>query len=275
MGKDIVLELSKNHELFILIRHDNKKGILTNLPNVNFITGTLEDLEKVTEKIAICDVIIHSAGTAKPNRSMEVNYRLTEKLVGLCEREQKFVYISSFNASFGSGGNYTVSKQMAEKAVAESGMDYLIFRPTLLYNEKGEVYILKLIKQIIKLPFAPQIGNGEYFLQPLFTKDLAKIISMSLDNINNRIISVAGKDTITIKELIRLTLQNTKAKPVLPIPISLLIFFGKFVGLNRDKIKELRETKTMDISGIEKEFGVSLRSIKEMMPEIIKHAKTA
>lgn len=274
LGRDIVLELSKNHELFVLARDDSKKRILANLSNVNFVMGTLENLEKVAEKIATCDVIVHSAGTAKPDRSMEVNYHLTEKLIGLCGREQKFIYISSFNASFGSGSNYTVSKQMAEKAVAESGMDYLIFRPTLLYNEKGEVYMLKLIRKIIKLPFAPQIGNGEYFLQPLFTKDLAKIISISLGNINNRVISVAGKDAITTKELTRLIMQNTKNKPILPIPISLLKFFGKFVGLNRDKIKELSETKTMDIFGIEKEFGISLQSIKEMMPQIIKYAKT-
>lgn len=275
LGKDVVFELSKHHELFVLVRNEKKKEIFGGLANVNFVKGTLGEGESFKEKITSCDIVVHMAGTANPTHSVDVNYELTKKIISLCKNNQKFVYISSYNASFKNKSNYTVSKQMAEKAVIESRLDYLIFRPTLLYNEKGEIYILKLIRQIIKLPFAPQIGNGEYFLQPLFTKDLAKIISMSLGNINNRIISVAGKDAITIKELTRMILQNTKIKPVLPIPIFLLKIFGKFMGLNGDKIKELNETKTMDISGTEKEFSISLRSIKEMMPQIIKYAKTA
>ena len=161
-----------------------------------------------------------------------------------------------------------------EKAVIESSLDYLIFRPTLLYNKKGEVYILKLIKQIIKLPFALQPGNGMYFLQPLFTEDFAQIISLSLNNINNRIISVAGKEAVSIKELIQLILSRTKTKPVLRIPVLLLRFMGRFVGLNRDKINELSENKTMNIDATEKEFNISLRSVREMLPEIIKYAKT-
>ena len=274
LGKDIVFELSKNHKLFILIRDDEKKEIFKSFKNINFVKGSMDKEESFKEKLAECDIVIHAAGTVNPKHSMNVNYGLTKKIISLCANNQKFVYISSFNATFKNKSNYTVSKQMAEKAVIESSLDYLIFRPTLLYNKKGEVYILKLIKQIIKLPFALQPGNGMYFLQPLFTEDFAQIISLSLNNINNRIISVAGKEAVSIKELIQLILSRTKTKPVLRIPVLLLRFMGRFVGLNRDKINELSENKTMNIDATEKEFNISLRSVREMLPEIIKYAKT-
>ena len=274
MGKDIVFELSKNHKLFILIRDDEKKEIFKSFKNINFVKGSMDKEESFKEKLAECDIVIHAAGTVNPKHSMNVNYGLTKKIISLCANNQKFVYISSFNATFKNKSNYTVSKQMAEKAVIESSLDYLIFRPTLLNNKKGEVYILKLIKQIIKLPFALQPGNGMYFLQPLFTEDFAQIISLSLNNINNRIISVAGKEAVSIKELIQLILSRTKTKPVLRIPVLLLRFMGRFVGLNRDKINELSENKTMNIDATEKEFNISLRSVREMLPEIIKYAKT-
>lgn len=274
LGKDIVFELSKNHKLFILIRDDEKKEIFKSFKNINFVKGSMDKEESFKEKLAECDIVIHAAGTANPKHSMNVNYGLTKKIISLCANNQKFVYISSFNATFKNKSNYTVSKQMAEKAVIESSLDYLIFRPTLLYNKKGEVYILKLVKQIIKLPFALQPGNGMYFLQPLFTEDFAQIISLSLNNINNRIISVAGKEAVSIKELIQLILSRTKTKPVLRIPVLLLRFMGRFVGLNRDKINELSENKTMNIDATEKEFNISLRSVREMLPEIIKYAKT-
>src|SRR3989338_806193 len=274
LGKDIVFELSKNHKLFILIRDDEKKEIFKSFKNINFVKGSMDKEESFKEKLAECDIVIHAAGTVNPKHSMNVNYGLTKKIISLCANNQKFVYISSFNATFKNKSNYTVSKQMAEKAVIESSLDYLIFRPTLLYNKKGEVYILKLVKQIIKLPFALQPGNGMYFLQPLFTEDFAQIISLSLNNINNRIISVAGKEAVSIKELIQLILSRTKTKPVLRIPVLLLRFMGRFVGLNRDKINELSENKTMNIDATEKEFNISLRSVREMLPEIIKYAKT-
>ena len=274
LGKDIVFELSKNHKLFILIRDDEKKEIFKSFKNINFVKGSMDKEESFKEKLAECDIVIHAAGTANPKHSMNVNYGLTKKIISLCANNQKFVYISSFNATFKNKSNYTVSKQMAEKAVIESSLDYLIFRPTLLYNKKGEVYILKLVKQIIKLPFALQPGNGMYFLQPLFTEDFAQIISLSLNNINNRIISVAGKEAVSIKELIQLILSRTKTKPVLRIPVLLLRFMGRFVGMNRDKINELGENKTMNINATEKEFNISLRSVREVIPEIIKYAKT-
>lgn len=271
LGKDVVLELAKNHEIFVLIRNKKGKDIFGGLTNVNFIEGTLEEGENFKEKIADCDTIIHMAGTANPKRSMYVNQELTKKIISLCKNNQKFIYISSFNASFKNKSNYTVSKQMAEKAVMESGLDYLIFRPTLLYNKKGEVYILKLVKQIIKFPIAIQPGDGRYFLQPLFTGDFAKIISLSLNNINDRIIPVAGKEAVSIRELIQLILFHTKPKPVLQIPLWLL----KFIGISRDKIKELGENKTMNVDSLEKEFNIHLHSIKKALPEIIKNAKTA
>lgn len=274
LGKDIIFELSKHHKLFILARNEKKKEIFGGLANVNFVKGTLEEGESFKEKITSCDIIIHAAGTTNPKHSINVNYELTKKIISLCKNNQKFIYISSFNASFKNKSNYTVSKQMAEKAVMESGLDYLIFRPTLLYNKKGEVYILKLVKQIIKFPIAIQPGDGMYFLQPLFTGDFAKIISLSLNNINDRIIPVAGKEAISIRELIQLILFHTKPKPVLQIPLWLLKFIGKFIGISRDKIKELGENKTINVDSLEKEFNIHLHSIKKAIPEIVKHAKT-
>lgn len=270
LGKDVVLELAKNHELFVLIRNKKGKDIFGGLTNVNFIEGTLEEGENFKEKIADCDTVIHMAGTTNPKRSVYVNQELTKKIISLCNNNQKFIYISSFNVSFKNKSNYAISKQMSEKTVMESGLDYLIFRPTLLYNKKGEVYILKLVKQIVKFPIAIQPGDGRYLLQPLFTGDFAKIISLSLNNINNRIIPVAGKEAVSIKELIKLILFHTKLKPVLQIPLWLL----KFIGVSRDKINELSENKTMSIDATEKEFNISLHSVKKMLPEIIKNVKT-
>lgn len=275
LGKDIVFELSKHHKLFILVRNKKKKEIFGGLANVNFVEGTLGEEESFKEEITSCDVVIHAAGAANPKRSMNINYELTKKIISLCKNNQKFVYVSSFNASFKNKNNYTVSKQMAEIAVRESGLNYLIFRPTLLYNKKGEVYILKLVKQIIKFPLVMQPGNGMYLLQPLFTEDFAKIISLSLNNINNRIISVAGKEAVSIRELIQLILFHSKSKPVLHIPLWLLKFMGSFIGISRDKIKELGENKTMNVDSLEKEFNIHLHSIKKALPEIVKYAKTA
>lgn len=275
LGKDVVPVLSKEHELFLLVRDVEKAKKFSNLKNINFVNGSLEDIKNFKETINNCDIVLHMAGTNNPSKSFKINYELTKKMVALCEKKQKIIYISSFNVTFKNPGQYSLSKKMAEKTIQESGLDYLIFRPTLLYNKNGNFYFAKLIKKIIKFPFVVQPNNGRYLLQPLLTDDFAKIILLGLNKIKNRIIPVAGKEPISIKELINLIIlyTNTKHRFVISVPLWFLKIICKFIGINRDKIREIDENKTMDIKNIEREFNISLHSIRDMLPRMINYVK--
>ncbi|MEK7575896.1 MAG: NAD(P)H-binding protein [Patescibacteria group bacterium] len=274
VGRDVIPVLAKKHNLFLLIRNPDKKKIFNNLQNINFIEDDLENTDKFKEILKNCEVILHISGTVDPKKSMRINCELTRNLVAACDKKQKFIYVSSFNAGFKNPGKYALSKKMAEGIIQKSGLEYLIFRPTLMYNRRGNFYIAKLIKQIIKFPFAVQPGDGSYLLQPLLTDDFAKIVLAGLEKINNRIISVAGKEAVTIRELINMIMARTKIKPVVVLPLWLLKIVGGFVGLNREKVNEISEDKTMNVKDIENEFHIELCSIKNMLPKIIDYVKT-
>ncbi len=274
VGRDVIPVLAKKHNLFLLIRNPDKKKIFNNLQNINFIEGSLENTDDYKTALRNCDIVLHISGAVDPQKSMRINYELTKNLVAACNKSQKFIYISSFNVSFKNPGKYALSKKMAEGIIQKSGLEYLIFRPTLMYNRRGNFYIAKLIKQIIKFPFAVQPGDGSYLLQPLLTDDFAKIVLAGLEKINNRIISVAGKEAVTIRELINMIMARTKIKPVVVLPLWLLKIVGGFVGLNREKVNEISEDKTMNVKDIENEFHIELCSIKNMLPKIIDYVKT-
>lgn len=274
VGKDIVPVLAQEHNLFLLIRNPAKKKIFNNLPNINFVEGDLENIDNYKAVLRECDLMLHISGTAGPKKSMRINYELTKKIVAACDKKQKFIYVSSFNAGFKNPGKYALSKKMAEEIIQKSGLNYLIFRPTLMYDQKGDFYITKLIRQIMKFPFAVQPGDGNYLLQPLLTDDFAKIVLAGLGKIDNRIISVAGKESVSIRELINMIMARTKIKPIIALPLWLLKIIGGFVGLSGEKINEISEDKTMDIKDIENEFNIKLCSIKDMLPKIIDYVKT-
>lgn len=273
LGKDVIPVLAEQYDLFILIRDEKDEIFFQKTKNINFVRGDLNNLNKFENVLKNCDIILHMAGTADPKRSIKVNYELTKKILSVCDKNQKFVFISTFNTTFKNPGEYEISKKMAEKDIQESGMDYLIFRPTLFFNLRGEKYIAKLIRLALKFPVIFQIGDGNFLIQPLFTEDFAKIISMSLDKVDNQIIPIAGKDTVSIKELISMIMEHSGRKMVVKLPLWLLKIIGPFIGINKDKIKKLRENKIMDINNIEEKFGIKLHSIKKLIPNIIEHVK--
>lgn len=274
VGRDIVPVLAEKHNLFLLIRNPEKKKIFNNLQNINFVEGDLENTDDYKTVLRNCDIVLHISGIVDPLKSMRINYKLTKDLIAVCSKNQKFIYISSHNASFENLGKYALSKKMAEEVIQKSGLKYLIFRPTLMYNRKGDYYIIKLIKQVMKFPFAVQPGDGSYLLQPLLTDDFARVVIVGLEKIDNRIISIAGKEAVTIRELINIIMARTKIKPVVALPMWLLKIVGGFVGLNKEKINEMSEDKTVDVKDIENEFHIKLYSIKDTLPKIIDYAKT-
>lgn len=274
VGRDIIPVLAEKHSLFLLIRNPKKKKIFNNLQNINFVEGDLKNTDSYKTVLRNCGIVLHISGIVDPQKSMKINYGLTKDLIATCSKNQKFIYVSSHNASFKNLGKYALSKKMAEEVIQKSGLKYLIFRPALMYNRKGDYYIIKLIKQVMKFPFAVQPGDGSYLLQPLLTDDFARVVLVGLEKIDNRIISVAGKEAITIRELINIIMVRTKIKPVIALPMWLLKIIGGFVGLNREKINEMAEDKTMDIKDIENEFNIKLNSIKDTLPKIIDYAKT-
>ena len=112
-----------------------------------------------------------------------------------CGGVKKIIYISSAAASL-HGGGYSRSKLEAEKRIIESGMQWVILRPSEVYGQRAGDSINQLIHWIQSYFFVPVIGFGTYKLSPVFIDDVVPAMALAIFNkeLENKTISCKDVD---------------------------------------------------------------------------------
>ncbi len=69
-----------------------------------------------------------------------------------------------------------------EKAVRESGLEHVIFRPSFVFGRDGGV-LPTFIRLARYAPLTPIIGSGRRRLQPIWVEDLAEYYARAIDEL--------------------------------------------------------------------------------------------
>lgn len=117
----------------------------------------------------------------------------------------RVVHVSITNPSPDSPLPYWASKARAEALVRESGMDWAIVRPTMVYGA-GDILINNIAWALRHLPAFGIPGDGAYPVQPVNVDDLAdRIVALTSSVADERTVSdAAGPERYTFDELVRL-----------------------------------------------------------------------
>ena len=97
---------------------------------------------------------------------------------------------------------YFASKWEMERAVKESGIEYVIFRPSFVFGKDGGV-LPTFIRLARLAPVTPVVGAGTLRLQPIWVEDVASYFAASIDlpAAANRTFELCGPDAVTWNEL--------------------------------------------------------------------------
>ncbi|PMO42838.1 UDP-glucose 4-epimerase [Vibrio splendidus] len=227
------------------------------------------------------DCIIHLAGIAHkkkcdPQDYIDVNYNGTVKLAVEAAKAgvKRFVFVSSvgvngsqtFEVPFRYDSlpqpqnDYTKSKYEAEltlkKIVADTKLEIVIVRPTLVYgpNALGNFgSLVKIIDKLSVLPFG-LINNRRDFIAIQNLVDLL-FICTSHPKAAGQTFIVSDGETVSTK-----TFTNAIAKGLgkkvyqLPVPVSLMRFAGKLLGKSA-MIEQLVGNLQVDSSDLRKVLG--------------------
>lgn len=260
-----------------LKKNDSKK---------EFCAGDVRDIKSLHSATLGIDTIIHLAGITHTNTRKlyyEINTVGTKNLIEAAKRNsvKRFIFISSRTAGADAGA-YALSKLLAENEIMNSGLRWLILRPSEVYGgDEGEaIQILLAILQ--KGKRAPVIGNGTYLLSPVHRDDVVDAVVSALERteLEKKIYILSGPEEMTYLELIeRLSkITGKKAKKIfIPVVIAkiiaaLLSFFPQRM-LVRDQIPRLLSKKSSDITLAVKDFGYHPRSLEDGIHELLKRKK--
>ena len=141
------------------------------------------------------------------------------------------VHLSVANASTESRLPYFRDKGQVEEILANEGLSYAITRPTLVFGE-GDLLLDNMTWALRRFPVFPVFGNGEYPVQPVYAEDLAAQAVAAGSDRDSFVADVAGPETFTFEELLRLLASGVNAHVrLVHTPPSLGLALTRLVGL--------------------------------------------
>jgi NADH dehydrogenase len=131
-------------------------------------------------------VVLHLAaatGKTRPEKYLAVNTEGTRLLIEQCKRfgVRNFLYVSTIAVKFQDKSQYyyAQSKEKAEDLVKNSGLNYVILRPTIVLGKEAAIW--KSLSQLARAPIIPLFGDGTAKIQPIYVDDLVNVIRSVVD----------------------------------------------------------------------------------------------
>jgi uncharacterized protein YbjT (DUF2867 family) len=166
---------------------------------------------------------------------------------------RKVVHISVSNPSIESPLDYYAGKARTEELVRESGLQWAIVRPTLIFGP-GDILINNIAWLLRRMPFFVIPEMGLYRVQPVAGEDVAEISSWAAAQRENLTVDAAGPEIMTYAELVQSVAIAVRRRPrIVHLPSMLTLAAGDVVGLLMRDILLTRQ----ELQGLMQELLVS------------------
>jgi NADH dehydrogenase len=209
---------------------DRKKGAKVAALGAELIEGDMTDAASLRIAVQGCDTVVHLVAIRQGSEEQfrRIMVEGTKHLLAAAKEAavKRFVHMSALGTSEETKDlvPYYRAKWEQELAVASSGIEYVIFRPSFIFGRDGG--ILPTFKRLAKLsPVTPIIGSGQQRIQPIWVDDVAAYFARGVDEpaAANRTFELGGPDVVTWNEFWeRLKRALGIRRPSVHVPISLM-----------------------------------------------------
>jgi uncharacterized protein YbjT (DUF2867 family) len=160
----------------------------------------------------------------------EVDLKGTRHQVDAARRAgvRRFVYVSGIGADAESRYHWFRAKAEAEACVRESGLEWVIVRPTWVYGPEDNS-LNRLLGFGNFLPVIPTFGDGRQAMQPVFIDDVARVVADSALRAQaaGHVFELGGPEVMSMDEVFKIALEvQGRKRPILHQPV----FAGKALG---------------------------------------------
>ena len=230
IGQGLVRKLapSANYSLKVLTRRP-RLGATSQVGGPQEITGDL--LEPATYRDALrgCETVVHLAaatGRATPKDYERVNVEGTRVLIEACKAAgvRRFLHVSTIAAGYADQSYYSYAKTKAEaeRLARQSGLEFVIVRPTLVLGEKSPIW--NTLLKITKLPVVPLFeGARPVSVQPIHVDDVVRglVRLVESESFKGEVLELGGPRPLAFRAFLALTQQAVRDKPgkLLRIPL--------------------------------------------------------
>ena len=280
LGSVLIEKLLRSSEIEKIYVLTHKAKLSTENSRLQTISGDVRNLQKIAVNDDIDTCIMLSGainGRAINGRTTrEINYNGTEAAIKFCRKNNitRIIFTSSVNARLPKRGVYGQSKLDSEKLIINSGLDYIIFRPSLIYGRQCKFGLNVIEKCIRKYGVVPVFGDGNKLEQPIHVDECAELIKFyTLDQFetSGRIIELLGRDAMTYNDMCRVIAEciNKPVRllhvPAWPFVWGLRLIEALNVGfpVSSEQIYHVDTDLAGDMTQIYNDTGISAKSFRE------------
>ena len=218
-----------------------------------------------------CEAAIHLVGIIREAPRAGVTFEsahpiATERVVAACRSLgiRRLVHMSALGARADAATPYHRTKWRAEEAVRASGLDWTIFRPSLIFGP-GDGVSRTLVPALRRLPVFPVFGDGMYRVQPVAVEEVALCLTKALGRPETigETYELGGPEALTYDELLRrISTALGLRRAFMHVPLALakvaVSFLQHLPGapITRDQLTMLLEGSTCDSTAASLTFGV-------------------
>lgn len=291
VGRGVLRELiSQEYDVTIIIRNGSKNKIADLIHyaenknvKITLICDDIKNVGKYAKDIAECHAIINLIGIIKEFARKDITYtnlniKTVEFLLNLASaaKIKRFIHVSALGVEKNIDLPYFRSKAYAEKLIIESGIDWTIFRPSIIFGEEDK-FINLMLKFIF--PCFPYIipGNGENLFQPIALSDLSKAIvsSITMDNTKKVIYDAVGAQILSFNDIVKLLYKAKEIKLFLPLiiptyillPVVKLIERLPFFPITTEQLKMLQYDNISDNKEFIAAFDIKPITLSDYLKE--------
>jgi uncharacterized protein YbjT (DUF2867 family) len=242
--------LLPGHVIRSLTSHPEKNRFGERVHSVRY---DFEQPERMDEAFHGAETFVHSYYVRFPYAG-DTFERAVDRAGILVERARRcgvrrIVHVSVSNASEASDLPYYRNKGRLERLVRESGLEFAILRPALVFGP-GDILLNNIAWFLRRAPVVGVFGDGSYRVQPVALDGFGALIAEAVESAGSGTITdVAGPIDYTYVDLVRLIRAAVGSRAALiRMPVSLALaaswvtgFVVRDVILTRDEAKGLMQ----------------------------------
>jgi uncharacterized protein YbjT (DUF2867 family) len=271
MAVRCVVRAAATEEQTALLRQWGAEIVRAELTDANAIGLALDGV----------DAVVHLAGSIRPTSGETPRQIHVENTLGLVRAARGrpvriFVLVSALGARPDASTPYHRTKWEAEEVVRNSGIPYVILRPSLIFGRlvglRDSKLVARMSQAILSGSRIPLVGGGQHLVQPVFIGDVTQCVLACLErqDLAGRCFDLCGPEQMTFEELIDTLAKHyhkTAIKRNLPfVPVFLLAVIlercMKAPPFTSTEVRLMRESNTCAPGNWTRCFGIEPISLE-------------
>ncbi len=186
VGREVVRELlALGYRVRLLVREPGRVVALAHHPQVELAMGDVLKPETLPAAVAGVSAVIHLVGFITETSCVTYEQGHVEATRNVLEAAKaagvtRWVQMSAIGTRPEARSRYHQTKWRAEELVRQSGLDWTILRPSLIYGYDENDRLLNLLRAVLSFPLDalllhsfPLIDGGRPLIQPVSVREVA------------------------------------------------------------------------------------------------------